>query len=65
MSNGYFTLMPIQGAIVAAVFLVIAVVKNYRGIKGKDALKWNAIGILCFLYLFTSATWIAMGSPEA
>jgi hypothetical protein len=65
MGDGYLSLVPIQGAIVAAVFLVIAVVKNYRGMKGTEALTWNTIGIVCFLYLFTSAAWLAMGSQAA
>jgi hypothetical protein len=65
MGDGYLALLPIQGAIVAAVFLVIAVAKNFRGMEGKEALTWNTIGVVCFLYLFTSAAWIAMGSPES
>jgi hypothetical protein len=63
--DGYLALLPIQGAIVAVVFLVIAIVKVSRGVKGTEALTWNIIGIVCFLYLFTSAAWIAMGSPTA
>ena len=63
MWDGYLVLLPIQGAVVAVVFLIIAVVKNARGMKGSEAFTWNTIGIVCFLYLFTSAAWIAFGSP--
>jgi len=63
MGDGYLSLVPIQGAIVAAVFLVIAIVKVSRGVRGKEALTWNSVGVVCFLYLFTSAAWLAMGNP--
>ena len=53
--------LPIQGAIVATVFLVIAFVKVFRGVRGTDAILWNAVGVITLLYLFTSVAWIASG----
>lgn len=58
MFDGYLALLPIQGAIVAAVLLAIAIFKVVRGVHGSEALTWNTIGVICFLYLFTSAAWI-------
>ena len=53
------TVVPIQGAIVATAFLVIAFVKVLRGVRGTDAILWNAVGVITLLYLFTSVAWIA------
>ena len=53
--------LTIQGAIVATVFLVIAFVKVFRGVRGTDAILWNAVGVITLLYLFTSVAWIASG----
>lgn len=53
--------LPIQGAIVALVFLVIAFIKIVRGVSGSDALIWNTVGIITLLYLFTNIVWIAGG----
>jgi hypothetical protein len=43
MFDGYLVLLPIQGAIVAAVFMIIGITKVFRGASGTDAIKWNAI----------------------
>ena len=59
--DGMPAVLPIQGAIVAAVFLVIAFVKVFRGVRGTDAILWNAVGVITLLYLFTSVAWIASG----
>lgn len=64
MFDGYTTLLPIQGGIVAAVLLVIAVYKIIKGIHGSDAVTWNTIGIISFLYLFTTAAWFGFGQPQ-
>ena len=61
MWNGMPTVVPIQGAIVAAVFLIIAFVKVFRGVRGTDAILWNTVGVVTLLYLFTSVAWIAFG----
>jgi len=61
MFDGYTELLPIQGAVVALALLVIAIVKVIRGVHGKEALTWNTIGIVSFLYLFGSAAWIVSG----
>ena len=42
-------------------FLVIAFVKVFRGVRGTDAILWNAVGVITLLYLFTSVAWIASG----
>ena len=60
MFDGYLVLLPIQGAIVAAVFMVIGIAKVFRGTSGTEAIKWNAIAIGCFLYLFSYGTWFAL-----
>ena len=59
--DGMPAVLPIQGAIVAAVFLIIAFVKVFRGVRGTDAILWNAVGVITLLYLFTSVAWIASG----
>ena len=59
MFDGYQVLLPIQGVIVAAVFMVIGVVKIFRGVSGKESVKWNAIAIGCFMYLFFYAFFLA------
>lgn len=59
MWDGMPAVLPIQGAIVAVVFLVIAFVKVFRGVRGTDAILWNAVGVITLLYLFTSVAWIA------
>ena len=59
--NGMPTVVPIQGAIVASVFLIIAFVKVFRGVRGTDAILWNTVGVVTLLYLFTSVAWIAFG----
>ena len=59
MWDGMPAVLPIQGAIVAAVFLIIAFVKVFRGVRGTDAILWNAVGVITLLYLFTSVAWIA------
>ena len=61
MWDGMPAFLPIQGAIVATVFLVIAFVKVFRGVRGTDAILWNAVGVITLLYLFTSVAWIASG----
>lgn len=63
MGDGYLELLPIQGAVVAVVLLVVSIVKVVRGVTGTEALTWNTIGIVCLLYLFTGATWYALGQP--
>ncbi len=60
MFDGYLVLLPIQGAIVAAVFMIIGITKVFRGASGTDAIKWNVIAIGCFLYLFSYGTWFAL-----
>ena len=61
MWDGMPAVLPIQGSIVAAVFLIIAFVKVFRGVRGTDAILWNAVGVITLLYLFTSMAWIASG----
>ena len=61
MGDGYLELLPIQGAVVACVFLSISIVKVVRGTGGIEAFTWNTIGIVCLLYLFTHATWFVLG----
>ena len=61
MWDGMPTVVPIQGAIIATGFLVIAFVKVFRGVRGTDAILWNAVGVITLLYLFTSVAWIASG----
>jgi len=61
MWDGMPDVLPIQGAIVALVFLVIAFVKIFRGVRGSDALIWNTVGIITLLYLFTNIAWFASG----
>jgi len=65
MFDGYLELLPIQGAVVALALLAVAIVKIVRGVRGSEAITWNTIGVICFLYLFTAAAWIAMGRPVA
>jgi len=61
MWDGNPDVLPVQGAIVALVFLVIAFVKVFRGVKGSDAIIWNTVGVITLLYLFTSVAWFASG----
>ena len=61
MWDGMPAVVPIQGAVVAVVFLVVAFVKVFRGVSGTDAILWNAVGVVTLLYLFTSMAWIASG----
>jgi len=61
MWDGMPDVLPIQGAIVALVFLVIAFVKIFRGVSGSDALIWNTVGVVALLYLFTNIAWFASG----
>lgn len=61
MWDGMPAILPIQGTLVAIVFLVIAFVKVFRGVRGTDAILWNAVGVITLLYLFTSVAWIASG----
>ena len=61
MWDGMPEVLPIQGAMVAAVFCVMAFWKVIRGVRGTDAILWNTVGIVTLLYLFTSAAWIASG----
>ena len=61
MWDGTPDVLPIQGAIVSLVFMVIAFVKVFRGVKGTDAIIWNTVGIVTLLYLFTSVAWFATG----
>ena len=61
MWDGMPDVLPVQGAIVAAVFLGIAFVKVFRGAKGSEAIIWNTVGIVTLLYLFTSVAWFATG----
>lgn len=65
MFDGYMALLPIQGAVVAVVLLGVALVKVFRGARGTESITWNTIGIVCLLYLFTSAAWLAMGQPTS
>ena len=65
MGEGYLELLPIQGAVVAVVLLGVSITKVVRGISGTEAITWNTIGIVCLLYLFTGATWYALGQPTA
>ena len=58
MWDGSSDIAPIQGAVVAAVFLVISVIKIMRGVSGSEAILWNAIGFFTFFYLFIGAAWI-------
>jgi len=44
--------VPLQGAIVAAVFLGIGIYKVVHGVSGVESVKWNAIAIGCAIYLF-------------
>ncbi len=50
--DGYLLLVPLQGAIVAAVFLGIGIYKVVHGVSGVESVKWNAIAIGCAIYLF-------------
>ncbi len=59
MWDGTPDVLPIQGAIVALVFMVIAFVKVFRGVRGSDAIIWNTVGVITLLYLFTSVAWFA------
>ena len=52
MFDGYLLLLPLQGAIVAAVFLGIGIYKVVQGDSGVESVKWNAIAIGCAIYLF-------------
>jgi len=61
MWDGMPDVVPIQGAIVAGVFLVIAFVKVFRGVRGSEAVIWNTVGIVTLLYLFTTVAWFATG----
>lgn len=61
--DGYAELLPIQGGIVAAVFLVISVYQILKGAAGPRAIKWNVIGVISLLYLFTIGAWFAFGQP--
>ncbi len=63
MFDGYVELLPLQGGLVAAVFLVVAVYQILKGAAGRNAVKWNAIGIISLLYLFTIGAWFAFGQP--
>lgn len=60
MFDGYLVLLPIQGAVVAAVFMIIAITKVFRGASGTAAIKWNTIAIGCFLYLLIYGVWFAL-----
>ena len=62
MWDGMPEVLPIQGAIVATVFCVIAFWKVIKGVRGSEAVIWNTVGIVTLIYLFTSAAWIASGS---
>ena len=61
MWDGMPDVLPIQGAIVALVFLVTALAKISRGVSGSDALIWNTVGIITLLHLFTNIAWFASG----
>ena len=61
MWDGMPDVLPIQGAIVALVFLVTAFAKISRGVSGSDALIWNTVGIITLLHLFTNIAWFASG----
>lgn len=61
MWDGMPDVLPIQGAIVALVFLVTAFAKISRGVSGSDALIWNTVGIITLLHLFTKIAWFASG----
>ena len=62
MWDGMPSVLPVQGAIVAAVFCAIAFRKVVRGVSGSEAILWNTVGVVTLLYLFSSAAWIASGS---
>jgi hypothetical protein len=61
MWDGMPDVLPIQGAIVALVFLVTAFAKISRGVSGSDALIWNTVGIITLLHLSTNIAWFASG----
>ena len=65
MWDGMPSVLPIQGAVVAAVFCVVAFWKVVRGVRGSDAIVWNAVGIITLLYLFGSVAWLATGGASA
>lgn len=52
MFDGYLLLVPLQGAIITAVFLGIGIYKVVQGVSGVESVKWNAIAIGCAIYLF-------------
>ena len=52
MFDGYLLLVPLQGALVAAVFLGIGIYKVVQRDSGVESVKWNAIAIGCAIYLF-------------
>lgn len=52
MFDGYLTLVPLQGAIVAAAFLCVGIFKVFSGVSGVESVTWNAIAIGCAIYLF-------------
>ena len=63
MWDGFSDVVPIQGAVVAAVLLGVSVFKIVRGARGSEAATWNTIGIICFIYLFAAAGWLLLGNP--
>lgn len=52
MFDGYLKLVPLQGAIIAAIFLGIGIYKVVQGVSGVESVKWNATAIGCAIYLF-------------
>jgi hypothetical protein len=65
MWDGMPDVMPIQGAIVAAVFCAIAFWKVIRGVRGSEAIIWNTVGVITLIYLFTSVAWLITGEASA
>ncbi len=35
--------------------------RSFEGVRGTDAILWNAVGVITLLYLFTSVAWVASG----
>jgi hypothetical protein len=65
MWDGMPDVLPIQGAIVAAVFCAIAFWKVIRGVRGSEAIIWNTVGVITLIYLFTSVAWLITGGTPA
>jgi len=51
--------LPIQGAIVAMVFFVIALIRIPRSQSSRARVLWTAVAIGTFLYVLSWALWLA------